>query len=156
MKTTGSRRTPADGDAALVTDPKSERAAHRDREHRRQVADHRDQAQVRVRHVDVAVATLGRPVGATHVLGEDPPRLDTAGDVDAHVAVERRPDVVRPHRGRNTDRRGLVSAPGVERARDLPLLVEDVTALLDPARDHHVAVDPEQVLAVESRLLHLT
>jgi hypothetical protein len=32
------------------------------------------------------------------------------------------------------------------------LAVEDVAALLDTARDQHVAVDPEQILAVESRL----
>src|SRR5213082_295199 len=53
-------------------------------------------------------------------------------------------DVV--HRGRNADRGGFVPAPRVERAGDLALLVEDVAALLDPARDQHVAVDAEQVL----------
>ena len=53
------------------------------------------------------------------------------------------------------DRRALVSSPGVERAGDLPLLVEDVAALLDAARDQHVAVDPEEVLAVEPCVLHL-
>src|SRR5205814_698765 len=81
--------------------------------------------------------------------------LDAAGDVDAHVAVERRADVVRPHRGRDAHRRGLVPASGVERAGDLALPVEDVAALLDPARDQHVAVDAEEVLAVEARLLDL-
>ena len=55
----------------------------------------------------------------------------------------------------DADRGGLVPAARVERARDLALLVEDVPALLDPARDQHVAVDAEQVLAVEARLLHL-
>ena len=59
------------------------------------------------------------------------------------------------HRGRDADRRRLVPAARVERAGDLPLAVEDVPALLDPARDQHVAVDAEQVLAVEARLLHL-
>ena len=73
-------------------------------------------------------------------------------DVDAHVAVERRADVLRAHRGGDADRGGLVPAAGVERAGDLALLVEDVAALLDPARDQHVAVDAEQVLAVEACL----
>ena len=95
---------------------------------------------------------LRRPVDAAHVLREDPPRLDAAGDVDAHVAVERRAHVVGPHRGRDADRRGLVPAARVEAAGDLPLAVEDVAALLDPAREEHVAVDAEQVLAVEARL----
>ena len=36
------------------------------------------------------------PSRAAHVLREDPPRLDAARDVDAHVAVERRADVVGP------------------------------------------------------------
>ena len=98
---------------------------------------------------------LRRPVRAAHVLGEDPPRLDTARDVDAHVAVERRADVVRAERGRHAHRARLVAAARVEGARDLPLLVEDVPALLDPARDQHVAVDAEQVLAVEPRLADL-
>src|SRR6476661_2959333 len=91
-------------------------------------------------------------VGPSHVLGEDPPGLDTARDVDAHVAMERRAHVLRAHRGGDADRGGLVPAAGVERARDLALLVEDVAALLDPARDEHVAVDGEQVLAVETCL----
>ena len=72
-----------------------------------------------------------RPVDAAHVLGEDPPGLDAARDVDAHVAVERRADVVGAHRGRDADGGGLVAAAGVEATRDLPLLVEDVPALLD-------------------------
>ena len=42
--------------------------------------------------------------------------------------------------------------PGVEGAGDLALAVEDVAALLDAARDQHVAVDLEQVLAVEAPL----
>src|SRR5207248_2729016 len=54
------------------------------------------------------------------------------------------------------DRRSLVAAPRVERAGDLPLLVEDVAALLDPTREHHVAVDAEQILAVEAGLLDLS
>jgi hypothetical protein len=105
--------------------------------------------------VDVAVAAACRAALAAHVLGEDPPRLDAARHVDAHVAVERRADVVRAHRGGDADGGALVPAPRVERARDLPLLVEDVTAFLDPARDQEVAVDAEEVLAVEARFPYL-
>jgi hypothetical protein len=141
---------PGDRDALLLADSESERAADRNRQHRRQVADHREQAEVRVRHVHVAVPPARRPVLASHVLGEDPPRLDAARDVDPHVAVQRRADVVPAHRGRDSDRRRLVPAAGVERAGDLALLVEDVAALLDAARDQHVAVDRQQVLAVET------
>ena len=83
---------------------------------------------------------LRRPVDPAHVLREDAPGLDAARDVDAHVALERRADVVRAHRGRDADRRALVASARVERPRDLPLLVEDVAALLDPAGDEHVAV----------------
>jgi hypothetical protein len=75
--------------------------------------------------------------------------------VDSHVAVERRADVVRAHRGADADGCGLVPASRVERPGDLPLLVEDVPPLLDPAGDEHLAVDREQVLAVEACLLHL-
>ena len=103
--------------------------------------------------MDVAVAPAARPVGPAHVLGEDPPRLGAAGDVDAHVALDRRADVVGPHRGRDAHRGPLVAAAGVEAAGDLALAVEDVAALLDPARDQHVAVDLEEVLAVEIGLL---
>ena len=151
----GALAEPADRDALLLADPERERAADRDRQHRRQVADHRDQAEVRVGHVDVAVPALRRPVHATHVLGEDAPRLDAARDVDAHVAVERRADVLGAHRRRDADGGTLVAAARVERARDLPLPVEDVPAFLDPARDEQVAVDLEQVLTVEAPLLHL-
>ena len=119
-----------------------------------QVADHRVEPEPGVAHVDVPVAPLRRAVGAAHVLREDAPGLDAARDVDAHVALQRRADVVRAHRGRDADRRALVAAAGVERAGDLALLVEDVAALLDPARDQHVAVDAEEVLAVEAGLLH--
>ena len=49
----------------------------------------------------------------------------------------------------------FVPAARVERAGNLALLVEDVPALLDAARDQHVAVDAEEVLAVEARLLDL-
>ena len=143
---------PADGDARLVADAERERAAGRDREHRGQVADHRDQPEVRVGQVDVAVAAARRAVDAAHELREDLPRLDAAHDVDAHVAVERRADVLRAHRGRDADGSRLVAAPGVERAGDLPLLVEDVPALLDPARQQHVPVDAEEILAVEACL----
>ena len=108
-----------------------------------------------VGHVHVAVAPCVGPVLAAHVVREDPPRLDAARDVDAHVAMQRRADVLGLHRRRDADRRGLVAAPRVERAGDLALAIEDVAAFLDPARDQHVAVDLEQVLAVEARLLHL-
>src|SRR5262249_2474743 len=121
----------------------------------REVADHGEQAEVGVGHVDVSVLALRGAVRAAHVLGEDLPRLDTARDVDAHVAVERRADVVRPHRGRDADGRGLVPTARGGRAGDLALLVQDVAALLDAARDQHVAVDAEEILAVEPRLLDL-
>ncbi len=151
----GAFAEPADGDAVLLADAEGERAADRHREHRRQVADHRDQAEVRVGHVDVAVLAACGPAGAAHVLREDPPGLDTARDVHAHVAVERRADVLRPHRRRHADGRRLVPPARVERAGDLALLVEDVAALLDAARDEHVAVDAEEILAVEAGLADL-
>src|SRR5213592_4735797 len=49
-------------------------------------------------------------VGPAHVLREDPPRLDAARDVHAHVAVQRRSDVVGAHRRRDPDGRRLVAA----------------------------------------------
>jgi hypothetical protein len=119
------------------------------------VADHRDQPEARVGHVDVPVLAPRRPVDPAHVLREDPPGLDAACDVDAHVPVERRAHVVRPHRRRDAHGRRLVPASRVEGAGNLALLVEDVAALLDPARDQHVAVDRQQVLAVEPRLADL-
>ena len=80
-KTTGSLRVPAKvidscvspraeapspnqptRDARLLADAEGERAADRDREHRRQVADHRDHPELRVGHVDVAVAAVRRAV----------------------------------------------------------------------------------------------
>ena len=146
---------PGDRDALLLADHEGEAHADRHRQHRRQVADHGVQPEARVAHVNVPVATGHRPVDPPHVLGEDTPRLDPARDVDAHVALERRPHVVRAHRGPDPDRRRLVAAAGVERARDLALLVEDVAALLDPAGGQHVAIHAEQVLAVEARLPHL-
>jgi hypothetical protein len=106
--------------------------------------------------VHVAVLALRRTVHAAHVLREDPPRLHAARDVDAHVAMEGRPDVVWAHRGRDADGRGLVPAPGVERAGDLALAVEDVAALFDPARDQHAPVGAKEILAVETRFLDLT
>jgi hypothetical protein len=69
--------------------------------------------------------------------------------------VERGAHVLGAHRGGDADRGALVAAARVERARNLALLVEDVAALLDPARDQHVAVDAEEVLAVEARLSDL-
>ena len=144
---------PADRDARLAADLERERAADGDGHERRQVAHHRDQAEPDVGHVDVAVLPHREPVAAAHVLGEDPPRLRAARDVDAHVALDRRAHVVGPHRGRDADRRALVAASGVEAARDLPLAVEDVAALLDPAGHEHVAVDLEEILPVEVRIL---
>jgi hypothetical protein len=70
--------------------------------------------------------------------------------VHAHVAVERRTDVVTSHCRRYADGCRLVAATGVERARDLSLLVEDVPSLLDPPRDQHVPIHPEHVLAVKT------
>ena len=128
----GALAEPADGDAPLFADAEGERTADRHRQHRGQVADHRDHPEVHVGHVDVPVLARGRAARAPHVLREDPPRLDAAGDVDAHVAVERRADVVGAHRHRDADGGCLVPAAGVERAGDLALLVEDVAALLDP------------------------
>ena len=133
----------------LLADLERQRGPDRHRHHRRQVADHGDQAEPDVRHVDVAVAPAGQAVGAAHVLGEDPPRLGAAGDVDAHVALDRRADVVRPHRRRDAHRGTFVAAPGVEGAGDLALPVEDVAPLLDPAGDQHVPVDLEQILPVK-------
>ena len=146
---------PGDRDALLVADLEGEPHPDGDGEHRGQVADHRVEPHPRVAHVDVAVAALRRPVDAAHVLGEDAPGLDPARDVDSHVALQRSADVVRAHRGRDADRRALVAAPRVERPRDLALLVEDVTALLDAAGDQHAAVHPEQVLLVEARVLYV-
>ena len=140
---------------SLLADAEGERATDRDGQHRRQVADHRDQAEVRVGHVDVAVLAACRAAGAAHVLREDPPGLDAARHVHAHVAVQRRADIVGAHRRRHADRGGLVPAARVERAGNLALLVEDVAALLDAARDEHVAVDAEEILAVEARLADL-
>ena len=136
-KTTGSRRTPAKfmpscaSPRAAAPSPNQATATRRscrirkasampdgDGEHRRQVADHRVEAERRLGHVDVAVAPAGRAVLAAHVLREDPPRLDAARDVDAHVALERRADVVRAHRRRDADGGRLVAAARVERARE--------------------------------------
>src|SRR6187551_2588224 len=70
-------------------------------------------------------------------------------------SLMRRADVLGAHRRRDAHSGGLVPAPGIEASGDLPLLVEDVATLFDPAREQHVTVDPEQVLAVEARLLDL-
>jgi hypothetical protein len=124
-------------------------SADGDRHHRRQVADHRDQAQPDVGHVDVAVLPCGEAVGAAHVLGEDAPRRRAPRHVNAHVALDRRADIVGLHGGCDSHRGAFVASPRVKTARDLSLAVEDVAALLDPPRDQHVAVDLEQVLAIE-------
>ena len=153
VRVTARRRAlaaPGDRDAGVLADAERERHPHGDGQHRGQVADLRVEAEVRVAEVDVPVASARRPVHPAHVLGEDPPRLDAAGDVDAHVALERGADVVSAHRRRDADGRGLVAPARVERAGDLALPVEDVAALLDAARDQEVAVDAEQILAVES------
>src|SRR5688572_11653818 len=119
------------------------------------MAHHRDEPEPVVGHVDVSVLALRGAVHAAHELREDPPGLDAADDVDPYVAVERRADVVGPHGGRDSHRGGLVPAPGVEASGDLPLLVEDVAALLDAAGGEEMTVDAEEVLAVEAELLHL-
>jgi hypothetical protein len=72
-------------------------AADRDRQHGREVADHGDQSEAVVGHVDVAVLALRRAVHAAHELREDPPGLDAAHDMDAHVPMQRRADVLRAH-----------------------------------------------------------
>src|SRR5262249_20204279 len=118
------------------------------------MADHRVRAQTRVSDMDVPVSALGRAVRPPHVLREDPPRLETPGDVDADVALERRADVVRPHRAPDADRGCLVAPAGIEGAWDLALLVEDVATLLDRARGQHAAEDAEQVLAVETGVFY--
>ena len=151
----GALAEPGERDARLLPDPEGERAADRDRQHRRQVADHRDRPEAQVGHVHVSVTPARRPILAAHVVREDPPRFHPARDLDAQVAVQHRRDVVGPHRHRHPDRRALVPASGVERARDLALPVKDVAALLDPTRDQHVAVDRQQVLAIETRLSDL-
>jgi hypothetical protein len=102
---------PGERDALLLADAERERAADGDRKHRREVAHHRDEPELRVGHVDVPVLAARRPVAAAHELREDPPRLDAAHDVDAHVAVERRPDVVGAHRGGDADGRAFVPRP---------------------------------------------
>ena len=56
------------------------------------------------------------------------------------------------HRRRDADGGRFVAAARIERARDLALPVQDVPALLDAAGDQHVAVDAEEVLAVEALL----
>ena len=171
--TTGSWRTPAKFIASWVSlradapspnqptatrgssaDAEGERAADDDRKHRRQVADDRDLPAVEVAEVDVPVPTAGGPVDAAEVVGEDPPRLGAAVDVDADVAVQRRADVLGRHRGGHADRGGLVAAPGVERAGDLPLLVERVPGLLQSPRDEHGAVETNQRVAREAEVVH--
>src|SRR5512133_718650 len=119
------------------------------------MADHRDQPKLRIRHVDVAVSALRRAVRPAHELREDPPRLDATHDVDTHVAVQRRADIVGAHRGGYADGGAFVPAAGVERAGDLALAIQDVTALLDPAAHDHVPVDAEEILAEEARLANL-
>ena len=57
----GSLAEPADRHAPLLADAERERATDRDRQHRGQVRDHRDEAEVMVGHVDVAVAPLAGP-----------------------------------------------------------------------------------------------
>ena len=160
MKTTGSRRTPAKFIASCASpraeapSPNQPTATRFSSRIRKASAQPTATGSIAGRWLTIAISPsresamwtlpsrpLRRPVGAAHVVGEDPPRLDAAGDVHAHVAVERRADVVGAHRGRDPDGRGLVPAARVERAGDLALAVEDVPALLDAARDQHVAVD---------------
>ena len=60
--------------------------------------------------------------------------------------------IVVPHRRGHPNRCGLVPATGVERARDLPLLVKDVAHLLQAAGRQHRAVERNESLAVEVHL----
>ena len=144
---------PRDRHAPLFADPKREGHSDRHGQHRGQVADHRVQPESFVTQVHVPVAPSRWAVDTTQVLRKDPPWLDPTRDVDAHVALQGSADVVRPHRRGNADSCRFVAAARVERADDLALLVEGVAALLDPARDQHVAVDAEQTLAVEACVL---
>ena len=92
------------------------------------------------------------PPIAAHVLAEHAPRLDAAVEVQAEIAVQRRGEVVRRHRGGDADRRGLVPLAGVERARQLALLEEHVPALVEPPREQQRVQDPHERLAVEAEL----
>src|SRR6185369_6914037 len=113
---------PGNGDAPLVANLEGQGHPDADGKHRGEVAHHRVEPEPRVAHVDVAVAAARGAVLTAHVLSEDAPRLDAAGDVDAHVALQRRPHVVRAHRRPDAHRGGFVPAPGVEGPGNLPLL----------------------------------
>jgi len=83
---------PGERDSVLLTDLEGELGADCDGQHRGQMAHHRHQAEVVVCEVDVAVLPARRAVGLAHVVREDPPGLDTAHDLDAEIAMERRTD----------------------------------------------------------------
>ena len=104
---------------------------------------------------EVRVAPAGGAAVAAHELAEDRRRRDAAHEVDAEVAVKRRGDVVVAHRPRDADGGRLVAAPGVVAPGQLPGLEEQVPALLDEPRGEHVAVEADEVLAVEAQLARL-
>jgi len=81
--------------------------------------------------------------------GEDAPGLDTAIEVETEVAVQRRSHVVRRHGRGDADRGGLVALAGVERPRQLALLEEHVSALVEAPREHERVQDPQQRIPVE-------
>ena len=58
--------------------------------------------------MEVGLAPARVAVDAPEVVGEDPPGLDAAYDMDAHVAVQRRSDVMQLHCHCDTDRGRLV------------------------------------------------
>src|ERR1700721_756583 len=107
MKTTGSRRTPAKFIPSCV----SPRAEAPSPNHvtatrfswRMRNASAQPPATGSIAGRWETIAAARRAVGAAHVVGEDPPRLDAARDVDAHVAMERRAHVVASHRHRDRD-----------------------------------------------------
>src|SRR5216683_3275227 len=139
MKTTGSWRTPARFIASWQSPRAEEPSPNQPTATRRSS---------RMRKASAQPTATGSIAGRWLTIAIIPRRV-SADDVHAQVAVERRADVVRPHRRRDADRGGLVPSPRVERPGDLALLVEDVAALLDPAREHHVPVDAEEVVPVE-------
>ena len=104
------------------------------------------------RHVlraQVRVAAVRRPADAAHVLAEHAPGLDAAVEVQAEVAMQRRRHVLGRHGRRDADGGRLVPLAGVERARQLALLVEHVPALVEPPREHQRVQDAHQRVAIE-------
>src|SRR5213083_1449699 len=120
MNTTGSLRTPArfiaswQSPRAEAPSPNQPTATRRSSRIRKASAQPTATGSIAGRWLTIAsrpsfesamwtLPSLRRAVPAPHVLREDPPGLDTPGHVDAHVAVERRTDVLRAHGGRDSD-----------------------------------------------------